>query len=179
MGDILQVILDNLAILAPWFLITAPDTGVIFRFGKVRKTVGPGFHWRIPFVDHLKDQSSVIQFLLLPVQTVETKDNQAICFSLRIGYIIEDPIAYFTQVTDFEEGAESIVQIEAGKRVREFLYDALKDPAQSAEVDDLLKFLTRTLTAGVRDWGARVTVVGFNDWAHVQPPYRVFGIRQE
>lgn len=117
--------------------------------------------------------------MLLPIQTVETKDNQAICFSLRIGYIIDDPVAHFTQITDFSEGVESIVQIEAGQRVREFNYSELKDVEKNVEVKDLLNFLTRTLTAKVKEWGVKIIIVGFNDWAHVRSPIRLFGVRSE
>ena len=82
---------SNLSILGAWFIVAAllavivlPQTvrilreyerGVIFRWGKVRDSRGPGLIFLIPFVDRMVRMDLRVVTIDVPRQEIMTRDN--------------------------------------------------------------------------------------------------------
>ncbi|SRR6266516_1543056 len=77
-----------------WFVVDPWERALRVRLGgeTARRIieVGPGLHFRIPYVDVIYRQSVRLHFSSLDPQTVTTEDGQTVTFAGVFGYVIED-----------------------------------------------------------------------------------------
>ncbi len=98
----------NLVYLVPLLyrrLQVTVDSGhgaVLFRFGRVRELVGPGFHWLIPFVDACRVVATRQRTLDLEDQVVTTREGVVLVAHLNVVYRVADPQKALTEVVDLE-----------------------------------------------------------------------------
>lgn len=171
--NVIQWILDNLSVFAPWFIIKSYDWGVTWRLGTNPRPLSPGFHWRIPFADTLETVAATPRYIELPVQSIITKDGVLVCFAAMFAYKIEDPVKHFCEVDDFDEATEESAKAHLVKRVREQDYAVLSTPDGQLSLE---RSLQGTLSTRVKPWGTVVVDVGFVDFAKVPHQARVFGL---
>jgi regulator of protease activity HflC (stomatin/prohibitin superfamily) len=73
------------------FTLHQYERGVLLRFGKYVKEVGPGFHFKWPFdIDEIMFNGTMAKMLLLGPQNLTTKDGTAVAVSYLVTYEIED-----------------------------------------------------------------------------------------
>lgn len=170
MGTIVEVILNNLLALLPFVVLKVYDRGVRYSFGKNPTELGPGFHWRVWLYHSIETFDVADEVLNLPVQSVITKDEKLVCFSVNVGFRITDVVAHATTVQDFIASTRGIAMTHLAKRVRDKKLSELV-----ADLSDLEKSLEGTLTTRMKRWGTEVFSVGFTDFAEVPQQIRVFG----
>ncbi len=77
-----------------WFVVDPWERALRVRLGGRTEAriveVGPGLHFRIPYVDVVYRQSVRLHFSSLDPQTVTTEDGQTVTFAGVFGYVIED-----------------------------------------------------------------------------------------
>jgi regulator of protease activity HflC (stomatin/prohibitin superfamily) len=90
MGQLLQLILDNLYKLWPVRIIRAHEQGV--RLGRKgdAKLLSPGWHWFCPGVHHIERMVAAYQMVDCDLQTCTTRDAKEVTVSLNLGYRITD-----------------------------------------------------------------------------------------
>lgn len=176
--NLVQWIWDMLNTFAPWIIIKSYERGCRWTLGKNPQVVGPGFVWNIWVVHEIETVSVVPQYIKLPVQSVTTSDGEPVCFSVGIGFQVEDPVQHFCNVTDFDESLSTISEIHLAKRVREQSYKETSDEKVSG-LKELESSLKNTLTTKVRNWGTRIIEVGFSNFSHVNLQFRGFGFNTE
>jgi|SRR5688572_23328967 len=71
-----------------WVVIAAWEQGVRVRMGKRIKEMGPGFHFRIPFLDRVYVQSTRVRTVTSTGLTATTKDGKTLTISLAVEYAI-------------------------------------------------------------------------------------------
>lgn len=89
MGQLLQIVLDNLFKLWPYRIIDIDCNGLRF----VRKGTDillPGGHWFFPGLQRIEEFSVVYQELDCLIQSIETKDGASVSFSANLGYVVTD-----------------------------------------------------------------------------------------
>ena len=64
--------------LLPFFVIDQVSRGIVLRFGKFHREVGPGFHFKVPFMDEVWEDIIVPRTLNLDPQTLSTNDEKVI-----------------------------------------------------------------------------------------------------
>ena len=167
----LEMVFQNLMTLLPFVIVYSYERGVRWFLGCNPKELQPGFHWKIWFIHRVEIVIVIDDVLQLPTQSVITKDKKLVCFSVNIGYRINNAVKHWCGVTDFRTATLGLAMIHLAQRVRERTLDELMGDLKSLE-----KSLEGTLTTRFKDWGTEVFLVGFTDFAEVPQQYRVFGI---
>lgn len=91
--------------LYPFEVIDHYNRGVRLRFGKARKdesgefkVLGPGLHWRIPFVDQISTHMVKPTTMDLSEQTITTKDGQSVVVRGVLKYEVHDVATLLLEV---------------------------------------------------------------------------------
>jgi len=170
-GTLLEVIFQNLMSLFPFVIIKSYARGVRWTLGRNPKELKPGPHWRVWLIHQVEEYNVVDEVLDLPVQSVITKDDKPICFSVNIGFRVTDVVTHCTGVQDFNESTAGLAMTHLAQRVRE---KTLADLVAEGGLKDLEKSLEGTLTTRLKAWGATVFSVGFINFAPGRAPLRIF-----
>ena len=72
---VVDFIADSWGLLRPLFVVSQFEGGVILRFGRYYRTVGPGLHWKIPLADNAITTSTATTTMALRPQTLTTMDD--------------------------------------------------------------------------------------------------------
>ena len=92
----------------PLYTIDQFEKAVVLRFGKFKKVVGPGLHWKMPFFDVIMSDSVVTDTYNLPPQSLTTSDNKEIVTSAVVRFHISDIKKFKLEITDEESAIQDI-----------------------------------------------------------------------
>ncbi|MCI4667402.1 MAG: SPFH domain-containing protein [Bacteroidia bacterium] len=71
-----------------WVIVRQQQAGVIQRLGKYQKTIGPGFHFKMPFLDRVAGRVNLkVQQLDVNVET-KTKDDVFVHLKVSVQYFV-------------------------------------------------------------------------------------------
>lgn len=84
----------------PFTVVYQYNKAVRLRFGKFNQVLEPGFYWKIPYIDTIISEQSVDTTMLLPAQSVITKDRKEIVVKGCIGYKIDNIGKFICNVWD-------------------------------------------------------------------------------
>lgn len=88
---IFKEIIDYISRIFTWWVIVMPwEQGIRVRFGKHITILNQGIYLKLPLLDNIYVQEKRLRTILLPIQTLTTKDNHTISISSSIGYSIID-----------------------------------------------------------------------------------------
>lgn len=145
----------------PFYVLFPPEVRIV--------ELGPGMHRAILWIDEIKKESVVDQPMDLLIQTVTTKDERQVTFSVNIQYIVVDVKSNILNVHNFEASMEAAARTHLAKRVRAFNWLKLLERQRWLEAS-----LGKTLTTRAKRWGVEIQEVGFTDLAESKT-YRVPG----
>jgi len=97
---ILELLLNFWKELLPWTIVDAGHHCGIFRLGNYHRTLEPGFHLKIPFVEEVNTHNTCVTTLRLEPQTLTTLDGVAVVVAAIVKYQIEDIKPYLTEIWD-------------------------------------------------------------------------------
>lgn len=77
LDKLIDVLVECFTFFVPFTVIDDYERGVLLRFGRFKREVGPGFHWRWPFnIDNVLNDSVVPRTMNLAAQAVVTSDGR-------------------------------------------------------------------------------------------------------
>ena len=180
-GGILTIVA---AILIAWLLITsyavigAGQVGVVQRFGAYARTIGPGFHFKLPLpvetvqpvaTSRVRAMSDQIRML--------TRDEDIVSVDFNVQYQVTDPQKYLFSARDpdgtLNEAAQAAVSAVIGAQPMDDILTGQGDVAASAPALAALQQQVRDQlqhTLDGYDCGLRVTDVSFQS---ITPPQEV------
>ena len=130
------------------------ERGVIFRFGRLVGSKGPGLFIIIPFVDRMIKVDLRVITMDVPHQEVITKDNVTVRVNAVIYFRVIDPESAVVKVLDFIRATSQISQT------------TLRNVLGQSELDDLLtqrerlnQMLQKIIDEHTDPWGVKVTTV--------------------
>ena len=108
MTALINAIVDFLASLQFFTIITPEDRGVLLRMGMFCRLFYPGFHWHWPIIDEVRVVTVVEQAVDLPEQSVTTKDYCTVLVGGTIRYEVFNPRKALLNVQDYDETLQII-----------------------------------------------------------------------
>ena len=132
--------------LLPWFIVDSFEQAVILRLGAGKllspggrpyhRVVGPGPHWRIPFIDQYFKQNVVPESSTFNPQTFVSKDGTAYLCQFHALHSIRDIVTYTCDV----ENADSVLTDAVAGTLRRVIAGMTDAELQE---DSLETYLTR------------------------------------
>lgn len=72
-------------------VLHADQRGIVLRFGKFHRDIGPGFHWKYPLdIDEVYYREVTPTVITIGPQSLTTKDDITVVVSVIVTYQIED-----------------------------------------------------------------------------------------
>lgn len=134
------------------------ERGVIFRFGKLNRSRGPGLIFLVPFIDRIIKVDLRVVVMEVTAQEVITKDNVTIKVNAVVFMRVVDPEAALIQVEDYSHA------------VAQFSQSSLRSIIGQSELDEILvrrddinRRLQRIIDEATEPWGVKVTAVEIKD----------------
>lgn len=141
----------------PLAVVDQFESGVVLRWGKYTRTVGPGLHFIWPCgVEEVLTDTVVRTTSYLDVQSLTTRDNETVNIGLILVYKIGNIKRWLLEVDDAEDALHDIAYGIAEELVSVTRKDDIHSPTFAEELTD------RVREAGVT-WGARIEAVKFSD----------------
>jgi regulator of protease activity HflC (stomatin/prohibitin superfamily) len=97
---LIEFFLNQINNIIPIAIIHQYQGGCMYTFGKNAKQLGPGWHFKIPYIQTFARDLVVDTTNETPAQSVITADNIEIIIKGSIGFKIVDVIKYFNNVYD-------------------------------------------------------------------------------
>ena len=140
----------------PWVIIDPYEQGVVLRLGRFVRSVGPGAHWRIPFIDTVLYENVVPKVERLQSQSIQTADGKSATVRLTATYRIWDIEAALLQVDDVTASTLDAIMGRAAPLLARSTWDEITDPAFSL-------LLTAECAEAVEEFGVEIIRVQLSD----------------
>jgi regulator of protease activity HflC (stomatin/prohibitin superfamily) len=138
------------------------EQGLIERFGRYRKTVDPGFHMIVPFIERMVKVDMREQVVDVPPQEVITRDNVVVTVDAVVYYQATDPVKLKYNVSNFILAATKLAQT----NLRNVVGDMDLDDALTSR-ETINTELRQILDEATDVWGTRVVRVEIQ---RIDPP---------
>ncbi len=134
------------------------QVGVVFRFGKIVRTIGPGLNWVIPFIHMVRKVD--LRTITLPIQPqkIITKDNVSVDVSAVAYYKIVDAIKSIVAIENVMVAVNQIAQTTMRNIVGRFQLDEIL-----SERDQINSEIKTVLDSHTEPWGVQISVVEIKD----------------
>jgi regulator of protease activity HflC (stomatin/prohibitin superfamily) len=143
-------------------IVQQHEKGLVERFGRYRKTVGPGFNMIVPFIEKMPRVDMREQVVDVPPQEVITKDNVVVTVDAVVYYQATDPVKLKYNVVNFILAATKLAQT----NLRNVIGDMDLDSALTSR--EVINTELRSILDEATDvWGTRVVRVEIQ---RIDPP---------
>ncbi|MFT5050432.1 MAG: regulator of protease activity HflC (stomatin/prohibitin superfamily) [Chlamydiales bacterium] len=134
--------------------IESGQTGLLFSFGRVKKTLDPGFHLLIPFLQSARRLPTRSRTIDLPAQRVVTTTGLVYHVDANLVYRITDVHKALVQIDDVEKGMRQVLGLGVQEVVR------ASDRQDLMQPEKLERELAEKLSARLAAWGVTVERAG-------------------
>ena len=137
----------------PFDVIPEWESGVLLRFGKYKRSVGPGgFYWKVPFIDEIWSCSVSTETIPTKSQSIITADGVSVFVSGAIKCYVEDARTYLIKVKDVDNAISDLAQAEIKKTIASLTFQECKDK-------DIDHEISKKLRSSAKRWGIYVDAV--------------------
>lgn len=161
-GEIVSIVLIGFLFLTLWKgvrIVPQGEEWVVERLGKYLKTLMPGLHILVPYIDNVSYKVTTKDLILdIPQQEVITRDN-AVLITNAIAFVkVTDTQSAVYGVTNFQMAVMNLVQTS----LRAIIGDMDLDQALSSR-DQIKARLKNSIADDVADWGLTLKSVEIQD----------------
>lgn len=160
---VLLVVLLVVAAAMSLKIIPQNFAGIVERLGKYRKTLDPGPHLIVPFLDRVKyrvDQRE--QVVSFPPQGVITEDNLTVEIDTVILFTVNNPVAATYEIVNYIDGIHQLTMT----TLRNIIGGMTLEHALTSR-DQINRTLSAELDAATGRWGIKVSRVELKS---IDPP---------
>ncbi|MDP2665895.1 MAG: slipin family protein [Candidatus Diapherotrites archaeon] len=127
---LLEIIIIGVAaialLLSSMRLIQQYETAIVFRLGRLKRTLEPGLNFIIPLIDRSVTVDMRVLTMDIPRQQAITKDNVPVAINGVVYFRVEDPKKAIIKVQDYTYA------------VSQYAQTALRDVIGNMDLDDVL-----------------------------------------
>ncbi len=134
------------------------ERGILFRFGKFKKVMEPGWNVVIPIIDFYKKVDIRTKAVDVPEQETITKDNVSVKINAVIYYKIFDATKSVLAVENYYYAVEQLAQTTMRNIVGSVTLDELL-----AEREKISEEICKIIDAATDPWGVKVENVELKD----------------
>lgn len=161
-GEIVSIVLILFLFLTLWKgvrIVPQGEEWVVERLGKYLKTLMPGLHLLVPYIDNVSYKVTTKDLIMdIPQQEVITRDN-AVLITNAIAFVkVTDTQSAVYGVTNFQMAVMNLVQTS----LRAIIGDMELDQALSSR-DQIKTRLKESIADDVADWGLTLKSVEIQD----------------
>ena len=136
---------------------------VIERLGRYNRTLDPGFHLLIPFMDRMRDKVDMREAVQsFPPQPVITSDNLVVSIDTVLYYRVVDPVRAVYEIQNFLQAIEQLTVT----TLRNVIGSMDLEKALTSR-DEINQHLSSVLDETTGRWGIKVTRVEIKA---IEPP---------
>lgn len=143
-------------------IVRPHEKGVLERLGTYQRTLEPGLHLVVPFIDRLTKVDMRENIVEVPPQEVITKDNVGVTVDAVVYFEATDPVKLIYNVTNFYIAATKLAQTNLRNVIGEMQLD---ESLTSREKINLS--LRDILDQATDKWGVRIVRV---ELQRIEPP---------
>ena len=158
LNQLIEVILGYVESAKFWTVINCYEAAVILRLGKYNRTLDPGFHWVVPFIESEFRGNVVPSTFHVGPMSLTTKDGHAVVLSGVVTWSIGDIRSFLLEVEDAESVIEDSCYGTLGDMVRERDWDQLIEPKSRFRF-----FVEKRLIRTMKKYGVVVEHFQFSD----------------
>jgi hypothetical protein len=147
-------------------------TGVLFVFGRAKRTLPPGFHFLLPLVHFVRKTPMRSITLELSKQRVTTADGLVYDVDANVVYRIDDAILALTHVDNLKKASLVVLAMAVQEVVVRHTRQALQERRSLDEA------FTIAAQEKLSPWGVRVEQAGFTTVAPTRKTLRLTQLRQ-
>jgi len=146
-----------------FFIVMPWEQAIRVRLGCRVKSLGQGFHWKLPYFDRVFVQNTRLHVVSTCSQTLEDESGRPTALIACIGFVIDDLLKVYRSVQFLDEALYSWASAEIAEHIEEKL--------TRRKIEALV---VAGLEKKAEEWGVRVEFCRLTDYAHV----RVFRLMQ-
>lgn len=167
---LIDLALSALHLLSPLLIIREYSRGVVLRWGRYRRTLGPGAHWIWPLgIEECLQVNVVPDTAVIGPQSLTTRDGRAVLVSVVVTSIIEDPRAFLLDVEGQHQAIEDVTIGVISRLVGEHTWEELGGL-------DLANEIAKTTRRAAKLYGVGIRQVQIADWQQTRS-FRILGSR--
>ena len=140
-------------------VIQTGTRGVLYRFGRARRELEPGFHFLLPWFDQVQKVPTRAITIDVAAQRVTTRDGMVYEVDANVVYTLSQPTKALVEVDDWKHGVATRVALTVQELVRQSDREAVR------EREDLDQALMELLAPRLAPWGVEVLRAGFTSIA--------------
>lgn len=155
---IIVIVLLLVVIISSLRVVREYERVVVFRFGRLRGSLGPGLVLMVPFMDRSVRVDLRVVTLTIPPQEVITRDNVTARVNAVVMFKVADPVRSVMSVENHAVATSQFAQTTLRSVVGRADLDTLL-----AHRADLNEDLSRSIAQQAVPWGVEVSVVEIKD----------------
>lgn len=140
----------------PFFVVPEAEEAVLLRLGRFKRTIKPGFYWKIPFADIPMTHNVVWQTITLHPQSLTTLDDKGVVVKAIIKYRVADIKVFLLEVWDAPDAISDMTMGIIRDEVMEHTWQQIRD-------GKLDKVISRKVKAEAKRWGIEAETVTLTD----------------
>jgi regulator of protease activity HflC (stomatin/prohibitin superfamily) len=149
---VFEFIRESWDLITPLYVINDYEEGVLLRFGRYKKTVTPGLHFKIPVVDDILSAVTKPTTMCLKPQSLFTRDNMSVVVQGVCKYCIPDVKTYLIDVSDGEDGIANLCQ----RAIKQIIGATTWLDVDTVQLDN---DIAKKARVEARKWGADIEFV--------------------
>lgn len=153
---LIEWILNLLTESLPGYIVKEYEEAIVLRWGKFLKHVGKGYHWKIPHVDEVFIQHTVLTTINLPSQSLVTKDGINVVVKAVVKYRISDVKAFQLEVYDSVDAISDVAQ----GIVKDIIMTSTWEQCRDLEIDNTI---TKKVRSELKKLGVQIEKVTLTD----------------